>query len=136
MADLSITTGNLQIASSRSRPQTVQAGSSIAIGKLVYLDSTSGKYELANADAAATATVAGIAVTGASADGYFSMLQTTSLVLGATIVAGTPYYLSSANAGGIAPFADLGSGDTVTLLGFASTTSVLDLNIQSTGIAI
>ncbi len=135
MADLSITTANLKLNSSRSRPTTVQAGAAITIGQVVYLNTVTSKYEPADADAEASALVAGIAVTAASTDGYFSLLSQTDLILGATLVAGTAYYLST-NAGGIAPHADLGAGDYVSLIGFASSTTVLDLNIQATGITI
>ena len=39
-------------------------------------------------------------------------------------------YVVSANAGGIAPVADLGSGDYVTLLGIATSTTNLKLSIS------
>jgi len=135
MADLVITTADLELASSRSRPSTVQAGEAIEAGDLVYRDTTTGKYMLASASSEATAAIEGIAVSSASVDGYFSMLSSTSLILGATVVAGTPYFLST-NGGKIAPFADLSSGDYVSLLGFASSTTEIQLDILATGISI
>ena len=135
MADLVITPADLELASSRSRPSTVQAGEAIEAGELVYRDTTTGKYLLASASAEASAAIEGIAVTAAGVDGYFSMLSSTSLILGATLTQGTPYFLST-NSGKIAPFADIGAGDYVSLLGFASSTSVIQLDILATGISI
>ena len=135
MADLVITTANLELNNSRSRPSTVQAGSAVTIGQPVYLDTAVGKYSPADADAEATAAVAGIAITSADADGYFSMLSTTDLILGATLVTGDAYYLST-TAGSICSHSDLGSGDYVTLIGFAASTTVLNLDIAVTGITI
>ena len=135
MADLVITTADLELNNSRSRPTTVQAGLAVSIGQAIYLDTTTGKYSPADADLSATADVAGIAITSADADGYLSMLSTTDLILGATLVTGDPYFLST-NAGSICSHSDLGAGDYVTLIGFASSTSVLELDITATGIVI
>jgi hypothetical protein len=44
-------------------------------------------------------------------------------------------YVASTNAGGIAPYADLGSGDYVTILGVATTATNLKLSINQSGIA-
>jgi hypothetical protein len=45
-------------------------------------------------------------------------------------------YLVSRTAGGIMPDADRTTGDYVTVLGTAATTTQLDLNIKATGIAV
>lgn len=133
MADLVLT--GIEVASSRSRGTTVQAGESIDAGELVYLNSSTSKYNLADASAASTASVAGIAVTSASTDGYFLYVANEDIDLGAILTAGTFYYLS-ATPGKIAPFADLVSSNVVSQIGYATTTSNLKVAISNTEVAI
>ena len=133
MADLTI--GSIALTSSRARPTTALAGETIAIGDLVYLDSATSTYMKADASAAASAEVAGIAVTGGALNEYILIQSNESLDIGATMVKGTPYYLS-ATAGKICPHGDLVSTNVVTLIGHASSTSALDLSITKTGIVI
>jgi hypothetical protein len=52
--------------------------------------------------------------------------------MGSIITAGTIYVLSSA-AGGIAPAADLGASDYVTILGVGKTATVLSVHIHASG---
>ena len=133
MPDLTISTVNL--TSSRSRSTTAQAGVAIAVGDLVYLNSSTGKYELADASAASTADIAGFAVTAADTDEYFFYVATETLDLGAILTAGEFYYLS-ATAGKICPHDDLVATNIVSQLGYAESTSSLKFNIVNTGIAI
>jgi hypothetical protein len=133
MPDLTIT--SISLTSSRARGTTAQAGSAIAVGELVYLDSATGKYELADASAAATADLAGIALTAAAADEYFVYLANESIDLGAILTAGEFYYLS-ATSGKVCPHDDLVSTNIVSAIGYATSTSELKLNIVNTGVAI
>jgi len=133
MADLVLT--GIEVASSRSRGTTVQAGEAISAGELVYLNTATSKYELADASAAATANVAGIAVTDAASDGYFLYVANEDIDLGAILTAGTHYYLS-ATAGKICPFADLVSTNVVSQIGYATTTSNMKVSISNTEVAI
>lgn len=54
---------------------------------------------------------------------------------GVTMTGGTAYYLSP-NAGGICPLADVVSGAQVVLLGVATSTTVLRLDILNSGVVI
>ena len=56
-------------------------------------------------------------------------------ILGGTVAVGQAYVVSAANAGGIAPYADLASTNQVTLLGVGQTTSRIKLAGNASGIA-
>ena len=129
MADYTIS--SIEVASSRSRATNVQAKVAITAGEAVYLDSATGKYDLADASAAATATVAGLAVTDAAIDGYFLYVAAEEVDLGAILTPGDFVYLS-ATAGKLCPFADLVSTNVVTQIGHATTTSNLKINLVNT----
>jgi hypothetical protein len=57
------------------------------------------------------------------------------LTVGATMTAGVAYYLSD-TAGGICPVADLATGEYPSVLGIATSTTVLNVNIQTSGVAL
>lgn len=137
MADLVITTANVKIVNSNTRVVTVLAGEAIAIGQAVYLDTVDSDYLLADGTTATKALVAGIALTSCANAGYFLMLTANTYVVGATVVAGTPYYLSdTAGAGAICAHADLLTGDFVTLIGHAISTTEIELDLTPVGIAV
>ena len=62
-------------------------------------------------------------------------LPGSDITIGATLTAGTAYYLS-ATAGGICPFADLGAGDRVIFLDIAKSTSVLHFRPIDSGVIL
>jgi len=136
MAALSQTAASVVPGSGTVRKETVVAGGTITAGMPVYKDLTdSNKYKAARANAAATAVVAGIALTGSS-NGQPLVIQTAGNInLGATLAVGESYYLSDAVAGQIIPVADLGVGDYPTPLGVATSTSILALDIDIPGVA-
>ena len=136
MADLTITAGNV-IAGSDARIAQGVAGATVTAGQVVYLDSADGRFKLADSDAA-TAPVrlpAGIALNGASNGQPLSVAQAGSVTMGATLVAGTTYYLSD-EPGGICPLGDLTTGDFTVVVGMATTAAVLVVHIQSSGVAL
>lgn len=135
MADLTITAANVVAASgSKSRPGT--AGATITAGQAVYLDATDNKWKLADADgAAALRSPGGIALHGASNGQPLQVHTEGRLTIGATLAAGTTYYLSP-TPGGICPLADVQSGDYTVIIGIAVSTSVLDVKIHESGVAI
>lgn len=135
MADLSITAASV-IAGSGSRKVGGTAGATITAGKVVYLDTTDSKYKLADADgASALRSPAGIALNGASDGQPLSVLTEGPITIGATMTAGVTYYLSP-NPGGIAPIADILAGDYPTIIGIATSSTVLNVNIQEAGVAL
>lgn len=131
MTDLSITAANV-IAGSGADITRGIAGATITAGQAVYLDeATTGEWQLADSDAASAAARGsarfGIALNGA-ADGQPLAIQTGGDInIGGTMTAGVAYYLSDAP-GGVCPFADLATGDYVTLVGVAKSTTVLAID--------
>lgn len=125
MANLSITAGNVDWQSG-TRPVDGYGGATITRGQVLYLNSNL-RYVLADASAANTAAVAGIAVTDGTNGGIMKVaLAGARINIGATTVAGTPYVLS-ATAGAICPYADLLSTEIPNLLFWGTGTAVVTL---------
>lgn len=136
MSDLSITAASV-IAGSGARKINGIAGATITAGKVVYQEASTGKFKLADCDSATDEVRSpfGIALNGASDGQPLTVLTEGPVTIGATMTAGVAYYLSP-NAGGIAPVADVLTGDHTIILGIATSTTVLDVNIQESGVAI
>lgn len=136
MADISITAANV-VKGSNAVVEAGTAGATITAGQVVYKDAADGKYKLADADSATAAAKAprGIALNGASDGQPLSIIRSGDVTIGATLTAGTAYYLSP-EPGGIAPLADVASGDDVVLIGLAESASVLAVDIQITGVTL
>lgn len=132
MSDISITAANV-LKGSNAVTENGHAGETITAGQAVYLDTTTSKYKLADANGAAALRVPrGIALNGAS-DGQPLQVQTRGdITIGATLTAGVTYYLSS-DPGGICPLADVGSGEYACIIGIAKTTAILSLGINASG---
>lgn len=136
MADLSITAANV-VAGANARTESGVAGATITAGQVVYYDAVASNYKLADCDSATVAARSprGIALNGAAAGQPLSVLTKGPVTIGASLSGGVAYYLSG-NAGGIAPVADLGSGDYPTILGIATSASVLDVLVHESGFAL
>lgn len=136
MADITITPANVVPGSNASLVQGT-AGEALVAGKAVYLSSATKKWMLADSDSAAAEArkATGIALNGASLNQPVAVQTSGDITLGATLVAGTAYYLSE-TAGGIQPVADLATPEVVCLMGLAKSTSVLALNIQYPGVTL
>jgi len=136
MADLVVTAASV-VAGSDSTTVSGTAGVTITAGQAVYLDSTTGKWALADADSATAAQrrAAGIALNGAALNQPIKVLTSGDVTIGATVTAGVAYYLSG-TAGGICPVADVGTGEYVCLLGIATSASVLRVGIQFPNVAL
>jgi hypothetical protein len=136
MADLAITAANV-VAVSGAKTVHGIAGATVTAGQVVYRDPTTRKFLLADADSgtAAARVPAGIALHGASLNQPLTIITEGDLNIGATLTLGTTYYLSG-TAGGVAPPADLSSGEYVTALGTASSTSNLKVKLNVTGAAV
>ena len=136
MADLSITAANV-VPGSDAVIRSGTAGVAITAGQVVYLDEATDTYKLADNDSgtAALRSPAGIALHSASANQPLAIIVRGQVTIGAAILAGVGYYLSS-NAGGICPVADLATGDYPVLLGFGASTTVLNVNIVEAGVAL
>lgn len=134
MANLSQTAANVGIGSTGTRTRVVQAGSAITNGQPVYL--SAGKYYPADASLAASANAAGIAISGASTDGFFLMQEGPGglVNLGATLVVGQVYCVS-ATPGAICPYEDLLTGEFVCILGIATSASLLQTSYTYSSVA-
>ena len=138
MADLVITAANV-VSGSGAAVVHGTAGATITAGQVVYLDSTTspGTYKLADCDSATAAvrSPAGIALNAAASGQPVSVHQSGPITIGATVTGGVAYYLSG-NAGGICPVTDVASGDYVTIVGLATSASVLSVKFHESGFAL
>lgn len=136
MADLSITAASV-LAGSGARTETGTAGATITAGQAVYLDSADNKFKLAdnNSATAAARTPVGIALNGAANGQPLTILKKGPITIGASVTAGVAYYLSD-TPGGICPVADLLTGEYPCLIGMATSTSVIEVGIQASGVAL
>jgi hypothetical protein len=126
-ADLSITTADF-LASDAAKKEIGKAGVSITIGQLVYFDTGTSTWKLADANVAAASRVGGIAGSAAAAGQQLVIItEDPDLKLGATLDRSYPVYVLSATAGGIAVPNDLGAGGMyphVVLIGTSATNCI------------
>lgn len=136
MADLTITAANVVPAANAVKTIGV-AGETVTAGQPLYYDTTVSQWKKAdnNAAAAASHRASGISLTGSSLNQPVVVQTGGDITIGATIVAGDPYYLS-ATAGGVCPKADLATGMSVCLLGLAKSASLLALDFQFPGVTL
>ena len=134
MVDISVTAANV-VKGTGAVTQNGTAGATITAGQSIYLDTVAGTLKLADADVVASAAAAGIALHGASLNQPLAYQSAGRITIGGTVVVGTVYVVSI-TAGGVAPLADIASGDFVTVLGIGVTTAIIALDIQVSGVAI
>lgn len=137
MVDIVITPANVVAGEGAAIDHGI-AGATILAGQAVYLNETSKRYGLADNNAATPPEIKipkGIALHGASNGQPLAVLRSGEVTIGATLVAGSDYYLGD-TPGGICPKADVLTGETVTLIGLAKSTTVLTVNIQRTGVTL
>lgn len=127
--DLSVTVGSVAKGSDAAVANGT-AGVTITAGQAVYLEAATATYKLADTNSA-TAEVrnfAGIALHASLAGQPIQVQTGGSITIGATLTVGEVYVLS-ANAGGIAPIADLVAGHYTCIIGVATSATVLKINI-------
>lgn len=134
MADISVTPGNV-VAGSNATRDTGTAGETITAGKAVFLNTATNRWMLSDNNGTGTRTVRGIALNGASANQPVAVLKDGDITIGATLTAGTDYWLS-ATAGGICPRADLDVGMDTVQIGVAKSATVLAVAIQDPGVTL
>lgn len=135
MSDLSITATSV-VAGAGARSESGTAGATVTAGQTVYLDGTTDTYKLADCDSATAAvrSVVGIALNPAASGQPLKVHTRGPITIGATMTVGTTYYLSQ-NPGGICPIGDLSTGDYRTIIGIATSATVLDVLIHASGVA-
>ncbi len=131
MSDLVITAANVQRVSGTVRAGA--AGVALAAGQMVYKDAADGKLKLADSDAAAALRECVGMMLNSGANGHpVDIMDDGVVTLGAILTPGVIYVLSD-TPGGIMPAADLETGDYVTIVGVAVSTTQLKLKIWNTG---
>jgi len=135
MVDVAITPANVVVSGTGQNRASGIAGETITAGKAVYLDPTVKKWMLADSNSATVAArkAGGIALNGASLNQPVDVLTSGDIVIGGTLVLNNAYYLSD-TPGGICPFADVGTGEYLCLIGLAKSTTVLAVGIAATGV--
>lgn len=136
MADLSITAANV-LPGENTSSKASHAGEAVTAGKVIFLNSTTKKWALADSNSvtpeAREATA--IALNGAALNQPLVGHTKGPITVGATLVPGTSYYLSDTQ-GGICTLEDVGSGEYVCLLGIATSTAVLDFDPKFPNVAL
>lgn len=136
MADLVITAASV-IAGLGATITHGEAGATITAGQIIFRDPADRLHKLADNNAAGAAVRApkGIALNGAANGQPLAVHEKGPITIGAVLTPGVAYYLSD-TPGGICPVADLASGEYPTIIGIAKSASVLDVNIQQSGVAL
>lgn len=134
MADLSINSA-LVVGGTNSTRDIGTAGETIIAGQPIYLDATTNKWMKSDNNGTGTRTVHGISLNGASLNQPVSVHKAGDITIGATLVAGTDYWLSG-TAGGLCPRADLVAGMDAIQIGIAKSTTVLSVDIQDPGVTL
>ena len=131
MPDLSIT-ATAVVSALQPNVTTKAAGATITAGQSVYLDAATNRWLLADCDGAAVAarTPAGIALNGGAINQPIAVKTSGDVTINAVLTVGEAYF-QSPTPGGIAPRADVLSGDLLVLIGFAKSTTVLTVSIQA-----
>lgn len=135
MADVVITPANVQKSTTSSTDRGT-AGATITAGMQLYKDATdSYKLKPAIASSLASAAAVGAALHGASNGQPVEYTTDGLYTAGGTLVIGQVYCVSAAVAGATAPYADLVTGNFVTIMGGGQTASLLKLKINALGVA-
>jgi hypothetical protein len=136
MTDLSITATSV-VAGSDATTEHRTAGETITAGQAVYIAAATKLVMKADSNSASAEArqPIGIALNGGAVNQPIVIQRSGSLTLGATMTAGVAYYLSD-TPGGICPVADIGSGEYSCVIGVATSTTVLKIGFQYSGVAL
>lgn len=136
MADLVITPGSV-IAGANASTDRGFFGETVTAGQAVYKEAATGNWKKADSDSATAEVRASnaIALNGGSVGQPAIVQKGGSITPGATLTPGLAYYLSK-TPGGICPVADIASGGYAEIIGIATSASTMDLDFQSSGVAV
>lgn len=136
MADLTITATSV-VAGAGARIEHGTAGVAVTAGQTGYLESSSNTYKLADANSATVEAREpdGIFLHAAAVGQPVALLTKGPITIGAPVTQGIGYY-QSPTPGGICPVADLASGAEPSLIGFATSTTVIDVDFESAGVTL
>lgn len=135
MADLTITATST-VRGANADIEYGFLGETVTAGQAVY-KSTDGKIYKADSNVATEIAriPIGIALNGGAINQPVAYQKSGKITLGATMTAGVAYYLSD-TPGGICPVADIGSGEYPCIIGIAESTTILNIKIQYSGVAL
>lgn len=135
MVDLVVTAANV-VAGVGASIKTGTAGAAISAGEALYEDATdSNSLKGAQHDGTAEeAAFVGIALNDAAVGQPVQYITSGPLTMGAILTAAQVYVVGAAP-GGIAPIADLGTGDYTSIVGVATSGTVLELKPYVSGVA-
>lgn len=135
-SDLTITEANVTLGtadSGSSGSKTVRYGATLGKMQAVYSDSTdNGDWKKANCGAEATSSVGGVTLSSGVDGGNGQVITDGPVVPGATLTVGETYVLSSVD-GKIMKSSDLTSGDYITTIFLAISTTEAIMTIRNTG---
>lgn len=130
-----MTASAVKRSDANSTTYTRKSNAAVTAGQVVY-ENSSSKFALAQCDGtAAEAAAVGIALTSAPGADQDLVVITKGLLTMSGLTKGTVYAVS-ATAGGIAPVADLVSGNYVTVLGVAISSTQLLVDPIVSGITV
>lgn len=134
MADITVTATSVVPGAGATINKDYYFGETVTAGMSVYLKSSDTKIYKAQCDGTpAEAAIFGVALNGGAVN-QPAFVQTSGLItIGATVVA-TGVYVVSSTYGGIAPHADLASTNYLSIVGYATTTGILYLTPNATGV--
>lgn len=134
MANITITPANIVATNSATVKASGTSGALIDAGQPVYLDPADGKIKPAKADSASSThapNLVGVALDSApGANQPITYATSGDVTYGGGLTQGQVYVVSAANAGAIAPYADLASTNFVAVLGVARSTTVMRLGVM------
>jgi hypothetical protein len=136
MVDIVITPADV-VAGSNASTVNGTAGETIVAGKMVYKNSTTNKFALADSNSvtAEARTPLGMALNGASLNQPLVVQKGGDVTVSAVLTPGVAVYLSD-TPGGLCLVADVGAGEFSTIVGIAESASVMQLGIQASGVAL
>lgn len=132
---LVITPADFEIRSQNVIPLEGTAGETLTCVDPVYLDSSDGELKTGSNAAEATANIVGLVVSIKGTDGnpvHYINADDTTFIPGATLVAGEVYVLGAS--GDIELLSDMSSGEYITYLFRAISTTEAKLFIKPTGV--
>jgi hypothetical protein len=131
MADIVVTAANV-VPGAGAKVEHGTRGATINAGQTVVKDPTTNKFVLADANHATAALrrPRGVALNSGSLDQPVAVQYEGPITIGGTVTPGT-IYAQSANAGGIAPAADLATGHEVTVLGVGVSATQIALKVHN-----
>ena len=132
MVDVTVTATEV-LSTDDTQEASGDLGATVAAGEVVYLDSSTGTYKLADTDVLSLHAAKAIALNGGGSGQPVRLAVGGKLDPGFTVALGEIYVLSG-DAGKIAPVADLANTDYTFIIGIGVTTSSLLLIMKTAGV--